>query len=424
VSLERAKELAWQWWISGEPKLQGKQSTGGHQFEKIARSYLAELKTKESSANGTDHTVSTKKYARHDQSVRLHLNPFFGSMEIDEIGTEDVERWLDWRLSPHEKSEDKRRKPRDCESASTPARSTVQKDGVAFAAVLRHARLRFKVDTRFVPELLLPAQTEDTRRPRFYPDEWERLSRALYERMIVRKGKRGPLSQNSIWFRSMLFFFVLTLHGTGLRVAEAMRLQVKHLRRVPEDTARLEAYRREAGLRGSADESEASRAHREEVLERVASRAYDYRVVVAPDNKLKHYTHHRLVVPTLDMVMRLNQLLMILAINFPEKVKGNNPNDIRKISDDVWLFCHPDGRRIKSFDHGFDEILDELNLSHYNGKRRSLTSIRHTYASERIEARKADLKAIADNMGTTIEILKKHYDQELRELRAADLQVM
>jgi integrase len=88
------------------------------------------------------------------------------------------------------------------------------------------------------------------------------------------------------------------------------------------------------------------------------------------------------------------------------------------------VFCHPDGRRIKSFDHGFDEVLDALNLSHYNGKRRSLTSIRHTYASERIEARKADLKAIADNMGTTVEILKKHYDQELRELRAADLQVM
>ena len=53
----------------------------------------------------------------------------------------------------------------------------------------------------------------------------------------------------------------------------------------------------------------------------------------------------------------------------------------------------------------------------------SLTSLRHTYASERIEAREADLKSIADNMGTTLEMLYKHYSQEIRELRASDLQV-
>jgi hypothetical protein len=72
----------------------------------------------------------------------------------------------------------------------------------------------------------------------------------------------------------------------------------------------------------------------------------------------------------------------------------------------------------------FDEVIKECKLLYHNGKRRSLTSIRHTYASERIEAQKADLKSIADNMGTTIDMLNKHYAQEIRELRAADLQVM
>jgi len=63
-------------------------------------------------------------------------------------------------------------------------------------------------------------------------------------------------------------------------------------------------------------------------------------------------------------------------------------------------------------------------LLYHDGKKRSLTSLRHTYASERIEARTADLKSIADNMGTTVEMLYKHYSQEIRELRAADLQVI
>jgi hypothetical protein len=90
---------------------------------------------------------------------------------------------------------------------------------------------------------------------------------------------------------------------------------------------------------------------------------------------------------------------------------------------DVWLFSHLDGRRIKSFDNGFDDVLKGLGFLYHNGKKRSLTSIRHTYASERIEVRKAELKAIADNMGTTLEMLYRHYSQEIRELRAADLQV-
>src|SRR5262249_52945769 len=123
-----------------------------------------------------------------------------------------------------------------------PARSTIQKDAVAFSSVTRHARIHFKVDTRFVPPLLLPPETADTRRPRFYPNEWQRIADALHRRATARTGKRGPLSNNSWWFRIMLFYFAITLHGTGLRVAEAMRLKVKHLRRVAEEAARQESY--------------------------------------------------------------------------------------------------------------------------------------------------------------------------------------
>ena len=69
-------------------------------------------------------------------------------------------------------------------------------------------------------------------------------------------------------------------------------------------------------------------------------------------------------------------------------------------------------------------MLTDLDMLYHDGKKRSLTSIRHTYASERIEARSADLKSIADNMGTTVDMLNKHYAQEVRELRAVDLQTV
>jgi hypothetical protein len=429
VSLERAKELAWEWWTNGEAKARTGISTDERRFEVVSQSYLNELKEKRTAtADGSRNIiVNPKKFARHEQSIRLHLNPFFGSMAIRAIQPEEVERWLEWRLLPHASLEtdgDRRENPSTARAYSPPARSTVQKDAVAFAAVLRHARLRFKVDTRFVPELSLPSRTRDTRRPRFYPDEWTRLSQTLYDRMIASKGKRGPLSQNSIWYRGMLFSFVMILHGTGLRVAEAMRLKVKHLRRVPENAARMEEYRRQMELRIPNSQSEAFREERRKITESVISEAYDYRVVVAPDNQLKHYSHQRSVVPTLDMRGHIDQLLTILALNFLEWSGGG---DVRKQFDrlppDTWLFCHQNRTRIKSFDHGFDEALNESDLLYRDGKRRSLTSIRHTYASERIESRAADLKSIADNMGTTVDMLNKHYAQEIRELRAADLQV-
>jgi len=427
VSLERAKELAWQWWTNGET--QGRKDISEQRFAVVAGSYLKDLKQKRTPPADQIGNPATnlKKYARHEQSIRLHLNPFFGSMGIRDIQPEEVERWLEWRLLPHPPG-DSSEGPADTVAGSPayspPARSTVQKDAVAFAAVLRHARLRFKVDTRFVPELPLPSRTEDTRRPRFYPDEWQRLSQALYDRMIASKGKRGPLSQNSVWYRGMLFFFVMTLHGTGLRVAEAMRLKVKHLRRVPENAARLEEYRRESELRALNNESESFREERRRIIENTISNAYDYRIVVTSDHQLKHYTHRRMVVPTLDMTARFDQMLTILVINFLEEFGGGNMRtQIDQLSPEHWLFCHQDGTRIKSFDHGFDEVLNEVDLLYRDEKRRSLTSIRHTYASERIESRAADLKSIADNMGTTVDMLNKHYAQEIRELRAANLQV-
>lgn len=55
----------------------------------------------------------------------------------------------------------------------------------------------------------------------------------------------------------------------------------------------------------------------------------------------------------------------------------------------------------------------------------SLSCIRHTYASKQIEvgATRNGLGLLADNMGTSQEMLRKHYSQELHELNAADLQM-
>ncbi len=426
VSLERAKELAWQWWTSSEQKIDRQQSVREKRFSTIAASYLRDLKAKTVKFDNRGRPlVNPKKHKRQEQSIRLHLTPFFGPMSVGDIQSDDAERWLEWRSVSHPPDEsdgDRRQVPDESACWRLPARSTIQKDAVAFSGVIRHARLHFKIDTRFVPDLPLPPETADTRRPRFYPDEWQRMATVLHQRANTRAGKRGPLSNNSWWFRIMLFFFVKTLHGTGLRVAEAMRLKVKHLRRIAEDSVRREAYRKELQLALGTGDKNLSELDRDKIIDETASKLYEYRVVIGSDNQLKHYRHGRIVVPLLEMTTYFDQLLSILMMNLPESLIG----DIKRpdqLPSDIWLFCHPDGKRIKSFDNGFDEVLTDLGLLYHDGRKRSLTSLRHTYASERIEARTADLKSIADNMGTTVEMLYKHYSQEIRELRAADLQV-
>jgi hypothetical protein len=376
VSLERAKELAWQWWNSTEQKIKGGQSLREESFSRIAESYLVMLELKSQTFDDRGRPlVNPKKYRRHEQCIRLHLTPFFGLMTVGSIRQDDTERWLEWRVLPRSLSDesDARSKiPVNPERAHLPARSTIQKDGVAFAAVVRHARLHFKVDTRFIPDIPLPPQTEDTRRPRFYPDEWQRIKQALYERMSSRTGKSGPLSVNSWWFRIMLFYFVITLHGTGLRVAEATRLKVKHLKRVPDNAARSDAYRKQLELAVGKGDKQLSELDRGKIIDDAVSQLYDYRILVEPDNQLKHYKHQRAVVPLIEMTSRFDSLLTILVLNLPVEIIG----DIERpdqLPPDVWLFSHLDGRRIKSFDNGFDEVLKDLGLLYHNGKKRSLT---------------------------------------------------
>jgi hypothetical protein len=220
VSLERARELAWQWWTSTEQKSKQQQSFPDTTFSTISESYLQDLEIKATvSDNKGRPVVNPRKYTRQKQSIRLHLKPFFGPMTVGSILLDDAERWLEWRFLPHQPdgANDDRRRPAEIDRTQVPARSTVQKDAVAFAGVVRHARLHFKVDTRFIPDLPVPPQTRI-------------------------RGDRGSIPMNGSasqrrsvidrwWFRIMLFYFVKTLHGTGLRVAEGMRLKVKHLRR-------------------------------------------------------------------------------------------------------------------------------------------------------------------------------------------------
>jgi hypothetical protein len=279
-----------------------------------------------------------------------------------------------------------------------------------------------------------PRERRDTRRPRFDPNEWSTLTQALQHRREAltakdgfRKGepvRGGTVSGNSRWSRIMLNFFCQFLHGTGVRVSEAMHLQVRDLVRVDEDEEANDEYA--AGLRAVSGRFDAqiTESQREAKVEDLSGCRFEYRIEIRESNLgLKQRIHARRVIPLSATQMAIDGLLFHLLLNLPPEVKGDAgwPTEL---PGELWLWCHPDGSRMRSFSNGFDAVLQETGLLMLDGKKRSLTSIRHTYASERIEAGATapGLSLLAVNMGTTVEMLRKHYAQVLHERHAKLLQ--
>ena len=72
------------------------------------------------------------------------------------------------------------------------------------------------------------------------------------------------------------------------------------------------------------------------------------------------------------------------------------------------IFCHPDGRQVGSYKKGFENLLDECGLRQdHRGNNRTLYSLRHTYATMRIN--EVPVYQLAVNMGTSVEMIEQYY---------------
>ena len=77
---------------------------------------------------------------------------------------------------------------------------------------------------------------------------------------------------------------------------------------------------------------------------------------------------------------------------------------------DDLVFCHADGKPIKEFT-GFKPLLDAAGiLQDGRGKDRTIYSLRHTYATLRLE-HGANVYWLKKNMGTSVTMIERHYGQ-------------
>ncbi len=74
------------------------------------------------------------------------------------------------------------------------------------------------------------------------------------------------------------------------------------------------------------------------------------------------------------------------------------------------VLARPDGTPVKSFKNSFNSALKAAKLTNNReGHKRTIYSLRHTYATMRIVYSEIDIHTLAVNMGTSVPMIERHY---------------
>ncbi len=223
---------------------------------------------------------------------------------------------------------------------------------------------KFAVDRDYlksVPSIPVPSLKKNPR-PEFNKDEWKKLT--TYLRQWVEepcKGDRGLNGYDKKRHRERFYLqhYVLIMGNTGIRVGE-----MRNVRWV--DLDKVEVTDGEERLLFSVD----GKTGKRDVIANAGTERYIRRL----------YEYRR-----------------------DELGKTDNSFDRTE-----FIFCHPDGKRIGTYRGSFETLLKDAKLrKDKNGNNRTLYSIRHTYATMRIN--EVPIYQLAVNMGTSVEMIEDYY---------------
>lgn len=224
--------------------------------------------------------------------------------------------------------------------------------------------LNWSVEEGYLTAIPKPPKVngDPKRRPHFNSEEWLKLTKAMYRYL-----KDSPKYVQRD--RHLLMLYILVLGETGIRVGEARELRWRDLRPI--------------GSNGN-------------------SNAVNIALMV------KGKTGIREVVASSELVREA--LFEILKKR--RKDLQDEASDIYEKTDvppDSYIFCDKKGQLVHSFKKSFATFLKHIKLEKDTfGQQRTLYSLRHTYATSRLEAG-VNHYILAQNMGTSVTMLERFY---------------
>jgi len=314
-------------------------------FKDVAKEY-SEYQKKRSDVG----EITKKRWLNEESFINKQLNPYVGNFQITDIGEERWKAYPLWRRSGGTgRGKDQRISD-----------WTIRSEMATFRAILLFAAGKKYTTADTKAFSMRPLKLGKPRREYFTLDEY----RTLYTHArswITCSGKGGPAektitNKQALWYRRMFQKFMLFMTNTGLRPPEARNLRWRDI--------------------GS----------------QMTGRDGKPFIPIAVRGKGKHRT---LVAP-------------ISVARYIEDIRALS----KKTEPDDFVFTTHDGARASTlYKSLLDDILSESEtglLYSASGKRRSIYSFRHTYATFRL-MHGTDPMHLAQQMGTSQKMIEDHY---------------
>jgi integrase len=311
------------------------------------------------------NVTKERRYKDITSSIERYALKYFFKKHVDQIGTKEVQEFVQWRIKNPVFNE------RNNKTVTAPSPETIRHELASLKRMFDWMRLNRHI--KHDVELKPPPLTRN-RRPHFTKAEWNRITRNM------REWVKDPRQARD---RMMLTQYMLILVNTGIRIGEARTLKWSDI----DSQTRME-----------------NGVEVEDIILSVGGKT-ERRDVVAKSADVKEY---------LGRIWELRKAEVI------EATKNDlEPKTEPSLSEPV--FANKNGQAILSLKKGFESFLNSMGLhKNSDGSNRTLYSLRHTYATFRL-SHGVDVYKLAQNMGTSVEMIERHYGHTTNRGNASDL---
>jgi integrase len=431
--------LALEWAAETEDKVKRNEPLKPMAFGSLADEWLAWLQEQHDKSVTDDFgrpLVTDEALRKHRGVVERYLKPFFGEIGVFDIGTRELKEFEGWRANYNvtgpgaqiQVVEYERRNPKTGKvevvrnpkprKPTRPKYSTLLKDSAAFNAIIKWAsrdrdpRLYFKI----APHLSVSrsrrdraaAQAGADRRPDFSDQQWAHLLRVAEDGLILLTDERRAEIEKAI------------SEELGEANGKA-RVKAKDGTWKTTDAAKARARAREQAMARYAATPEIVRQRRlllllVQLMGGTGMRTSEALALcwthIKPDRHAKgrHIIKIGTSFPGLKSVAHARDVvLQPEAEAAPQDLSALYAREGIKLSPEMSLWLQPDGSRVKSMHKAFNGLLARAGLAYdEDGKKRSLSSIRHFYTTALLESG-VDDDRVSKAIGSSNTMLQRHY---------------
>lgn len=346
--IDAAKEKAYSLYKEAEFKHKNNLPTNTRTFSSVAQNIVARLERKR------DTFEWRPTYQSYIYAINRHLIPYFGKTTLDNV--KDKYRGYHNYITE--------------QFGRVPAKSTLCNHHAALQLVLDEALERGWLNNATLPRMRNDG-SESQRRATFEMDEYRTLIKALKKWSAVKSHRDRDTE-----IRTMLYDYVLFLAHTGIRHGrETMDIQWANI-----------------------------------VWGQSIKKRDTVEIYVTKKKGRKATSKVRKVIANHNPHMNFNRLLERLRSRNP-KLQDIPLSEVISKRLQIPLFCLSDGSQPKRLDGTFKRFLAEIGMTKGGeGVARTLYSFRHFYATQELLKEPAiQIHVLAEQMGTSIAMIEKHY---------------